>query len=150
MNKPNTEITQSIADWFHTAKPKPTNQNVVQQMAYHFEEVAEMCEAIKLPFEVINILKDTKQHLLQIADHQEHCDEFISYIDRVALIDALCDQQVTAIGVGTMLGFDMSNALVEVNESNYSKFENGKPVINQQGKIIKGKHYQKPQLEIFT
>ena len=64
-------------------------------------------------------------------------------------MDALCDQLVTICGVGYMLGFDMLGALAEVNRSNFSKFENGKPVFNEQGKIVKGKHYSKPDLKPF-
>lgn len=143
------DVPQSIANWFHILKPEPTNQNIIQQMAYHFEEVAEMCEAIKLPFEVINILKDTKQHLLMLADNPDQRDVFITGIDKVALLDALADQQVTANGVGTLLGFDMPSALIEVNESNYTKFEDAKAVIDKQGKITKGKHYRKPNLKPY-
>lgn len=139
----------AIAEWFHTAKPEPTNQNIIQQMAYHFEEVAEMCEALKLPFEVINILKDTKQHLLMLADNPDQCDTFIAGVDKVALLDALADQQVTAIGVGTLFGFNMKGALAEVNNSNWTKFINGKPIINEQGKITKGHHYREPNLTNF-
>lgn len=146
MNKPNTE-TQSIANWFHIAKPKPSNQNIIQQIAYHFEEVAEMCQAIKCYYEA-ELLEDLKDKLLSFDKRQ--CNEFIKHVNKLNLIDALCDQQITAIGVGTMFGFDMPNALIEVNESNYTKFENGKPVINEQGKITKGKQYRKPNLEPFT
>lgn len=48
-----------------------------------------------------------------------------------------------------MMGFDMVGALKEVNASNYSKFENGKPVFNEQGKIAKGKDYFKPNLTTY-
>lgn len=43
-------------------------------------------------------------------------------MDKKALLDALCDQIVTALGVGYMMGFDMEGALAEVNRSNYTKF----------------------------
>jgi hypothetical protein len=41
------------------------------------------------------------------------------------------------------------DGLAEVNDSNYSKFEYGKPVFNKQGKISKGKYYKPPQLDKF-
>lgn len=141
------DVQSSISNWFHIAKPKPTNQNIIQQIAYHFEEVAEMCEALNL-VDTAKKIKVIKQELLTYADTQD-CDYFVSQIDKVALLDALSDQQVTAIGVGTLLGFDTTNALIEVNESNYTKFEDGKAVINSQGKITKGKNYRKPRLENF-
>lgn len=141
-------LIQSIIQWFKLAKPKPTNQNVVQQIAYHFEEVAEMCEALQF-HNTAEEIKSIKQALLDYAENDD-CDYFVSQIDKVALLDALCDQQVTAIGVGILLGFDMENGLDEVNKSNYSKFENNKPVIDAQGKIIKGKYYRKPELTQFV
>ena len=70
--------------------------------------------------------------------------------DEVQLLDALCDQIVTAIGVGYMAGFDMAGALQEVIRSNASKFENGKPLFDENGKIRKGKDYTPPELAQFV
>ena len=49
-----------------------------------------------------------------------------------------------------MMGFDMVGALDEINKSNWSKFENGKPVFDENGKIKKGAEYFKPKLSKFT
>lgn len=138
----------AIAEWFHTAKPEPTNQNIIQQMAYHFEEVAEMCQAIHCDY-MAEQLKGLKAELLKVAQTKEESDNFISTVDKVALLDALADQQVTAIGVGTLFGFNMKGAFAEVNNSNWTKFINGKPIINEQGKITKGHHYREPNLTNF-
>lgn len=70
-------------------------------------------------------------------------------INQIELLDALCDQIVTAIGVAHMFGFDIQGALQEVANSNDSKFEDGKPVFNEHGKIAKGKNYFKPELAKF-
>ena len=48
-----------------------------------------------------------------------------------------------------MFGFDMQKALAEVVRSNFSKFENGKPVFDDNGKIKKGANYTPPQLQEF-
>lgn len=137
----------SIASWFNTAKPKPTNQNVVQQMAYHFEEVAEMCKAINC-HDMETALKKFKADLLAIASIPHKADEFVDKLNNVELLDALADQQVTAIGVGILLGYNMKGALDEVNRSNWTKFVNGKAIIDEHGKIMKGNH-QKPDLEPY-
>lgn len=144
----NNDTIKSILDWFALAKPNPTNQNALQQMAYHFEEVSEMCEAGK-HLDEVGVLKKLKADLLLTSSIPHKTDEYVSEIDKLALLDALCDQIVTALGVGYMLGFDMQGALTEVNRSNWSKFENGKPVIDGHGKIIEGKYYEKPKLERF-
>lgn len=151
------QTLQSIIDWFKIAKPNPTNQNIVQQMAYHFEEVAEMCDAIgayDMESELINL----KHDLLSVSRADEDyadADFFIQHMDKKALLDALCDQIVTALGVGYMMGFDMEGALAEVNRSNYTKFttdEQGNPIpfIDANGKIGKNPDtYRKPNLEPF-
>ena len=76
-----------------------------------------------------------------VADINEH--------EKQELLDALCDQIVTAVGVAHMLGMDIEGALNEVNNSNWSKFEDGEPVFNEQGKIAKGRDYFAPDLTRF-
>lgn len=144
----NNDTIKSILDWFATAKPNPTNQNILQQTAYHFEEVAEMVEA--LSGEPATVILEVKNKLLEASSTDEAIiAEYVQSLDKKALLDALCDQIVTALGVGYMLGFDMQGALAEVNRSNWSKFENYKPVFDENGKIVKGKYYEKPKLDKY-
>jgi predicted HAD superfamily Cof-like phosphohydrolase len=75
--------------------------------------------------------------------------EELSADARVELLDALCDQIVTAVGVAYMMGMDIEGALAEVNRSNWSKFEGGVPVFNEQGKIAKGVEYTPPELSDY-
>ena len=140
---------QSIIRWFETAKPEPTDKDQVSQMAYHAEEFAEMMDAIGRTDMRIKA-QDMRVKLLSVASHE--AKELISQIDDVALLDALCDQVVTAIGVGVLLGYDMAKAIKEVDRSNWTKFakdDNGRPVpyIRPDGKIGKNPEtYQEPQL----
>lgn len=151
------DTISSIIEWFKIAKPNPTNQNIIQQMAYHFEEVAEMCDVMGV-YDMESELINLKHDLLSVSRAEEgypDADFFIRTTDKKALLDALCDQIVTALGVGYMLGFDMEGALAEVNRSNYTKFttdEHGNPTsyINENGKIGKNPDtYRKPSLESF-
>lgn len=73
-------------------------------------------------------------------------DNNIVIKDSVELLDSLADQIVTATGVGTFLGMNVPGALSEVNRSNYSKFEDGEPVFNENKKVMKGKDYTPPDL----
>lgn len=136
-------IVESILDWFRVAKPNPTPKDVMVQIGCHFEEVSEMADAIndaKLSFEANGGAIFFKKTNSQYAEKE------IAGFNNLELLDALCDQIVTALGVGYMMGFDMVHALKEVNASNHSKFENGKPIFNEQGKIMKGEYYFKPNL----
>ena len=90
-------------------------------------------------------------HLHQLSNLMKENDKAIKVRDtnRVELLDALADQIVTATGVGVFLGMNVPGALDEVNRSNYSKFENGEPVFNENKKVMKGKDYTPPDLSKF-
>lgn len=139
---------KSILEWFIRAKPEPTVQNIIQQTAYHFEEVAEMCEALGNQ-KTADALIEYKEKLLSLTAAE--CELLWKRADKVALLDALCDQVVTATGVAQYAGMNFDGALTEVNKSNWSKFDDkGNPIINTDGKILKGPDYFKPELEHFV
>ena len=71
-------------------------------------------------------------------------------IDRVKLLDGLCDVIVTATTTAYAFGFDLIGAMNEVNRANYSKFVDGKPIYDENGKITKGPNYVRPNLEPYT
>ena len=75
----------------------------------------------------------------------------LTQIDRIVLLNALCDQIVTAVGTAHMLGMDIHGALAEVAASNDSKFgEDGHPIFNQEQKIVKGPNYRAPDLSRYA
>lgn len=138
-------MLDSIAQWFVEAVPHPTDKNRAVQLGCHVEEVSEMFTALAEP------------HLAEAL-----CDAAVFYktnkhavcpsdpVDRPELLDSLCDQIVTAIGVAHMFGLDIHGALAEVNRSNWSKFVDGKPVFDANGKIDKPPTYSKPDLSPFV
>lgn len=135
---------QSIIRWFEIAKPKPTQADINGQLSYHLEEFREMLQAMGAD----------SPHIEQLQ--KELKGTVHNWIESdVALLDALCDQIVTAIGVGVLLGYDMERAIDEVDTSNWTKFaldDKGNPVpyIRPDGKIGKNPEtYQEPQLEQF-
>ena len=137
-----------ITEWFKKAKPEPTVQNIIQQTAYHFEEVAEMCEALGNQ-KTADALIEYKEKLLSLTAAE--CELLWKRADKIALLDSLCDQVVTATGVAQYAGMNFDGALTEVNKSNWSKFDvNGNPIINTDGKILKGPDYFKPELTQFV
>lgn len=141
-----------IANWFKLAVPEPTEKNFQVQLGVHFEEVAELLEnpifndcpqavkALEALQELSRILKTSDTQVVAIPTEQE---------DRVAFLDAICDQIVTNVGVAVMANTSIVGALGEVSRSNWSKFENGKPVFLPTGKIGKGIHYSPPNLIPF-
>ena len=140
-------MIHSIKEWFKAAKPNPSTADVCLQIGCHYEEVSEMGAALK--DDVAYELAETA--LLYKMNHNWYIGvvEKFSADVRVELLDALCDQIVTAVGVAYMMGMDIEGALAEVNRSNWSKFEGGVPVFNEQGKIAKGAEYTPPELSDY-
>ena len=140
-------MIHSIKEWFKAAKPNPSTADVCAQIGCHYEEVSEM-SAVLYDY-VEDELVDTA--ILYKIKHSEYKGvvEKLSADARVELLDALCDQVVTAVGVAYMMGMDIEGALAEVNRSNWSKFEGGVPVFNEQGKIAKGVQYTPPELSDY-
>lgn len=137
---PATTPTASIRDWFTAAVPAPTADNVRVQAACVMEEVAELMDSIGLPCSTVE----------DIATHLKTGETDICSNHPVEILDALCDVIVTCVGLGYMLGYKVEQALVEVNRSNFTKFENGKPVFDGLGKVMKGKNYEAPDLRRFV
>ena len=142
----NNDIISQTKRWFEIAVPNPTSKNISTQIGCHLEEVAEMLNAITSN----NLERASQIDALRAAiDHVGNLlkkDNNIVIKDSVELLDSLADQIVTATGVGTFLGMNVPGALAEVNRSNYSKFEDGEPVFNENKKVMKGKDYTPPDL----
>lgn len=136
---------ESIKKWFEQAIPNPTIETACVQIGCAFEETSELARTIgdneaMFTLEVSsNFYKGKNSYAM--AD--------IESADRVQLLDDLVDEIVTRIGIAHNLRMDIIGALAEVNRSNYSKFEEGKPVFDANGKITKGKNYTPPDLSKF-
>lgn len=130
--------------WFKRAVPQPTPKNQAVQLGVHYEEVAEMALAMQ-----DHALAD--QLTQWAASYKKHGASMLEEVqDRKELLDSLCDQIVTAVGLAHMYGLDINGALQEVNRSNWSKFVDGEPVFDDNGKIKKGPNYSPPELDKFV
>ena len=70
--------------------------------------------------------------------------------DLLEVADALTDILYVTYGAGHAFGIDLDQCFDEVQNSNMSKLdENGKPIYNEVGKIMKGPKYFKPNLNKF-
>ena len=135
-------------EWHQQAVPNPTEKNKCIAVGVHYEEVSEMMEALVDDHDAMEVERLAELYKTCDESHLHHI-ETMGEVDKIALLDALADQIVTVTGVANAFGFDIIGALAEVNRSNFSKFENDKPVFDKNGKITKGKHYSKPDLKAF-
>lgn len=140
-------MIHSIKEWFKAAKPNPSTEDVCVQIGCHYEEVFEMSATLNDDVEYA-LAATALAYKMKRSGYLGAVEE-LSADERVDLLDALCDQVVTAVGVAYMMGMDIEGALAEVNRSNWSKFEGGVPVFNAQGKIAKGVEYTPPELSDY-
>lgn len=139
---------KEILKWFKKAVPEPTVKTTAIQTAVCWEETAERADAMG-ECELYNSLHELSEKIKSDSLEMQIHFEYMSKEQRVELLDSMCDEIVTRIGEAYMAGFDIVGALDEVNRSNWSKFENGKPVFDENGKIKKGESYFKPDLSKF-
>lgn len=81
---------------------------------------------------------------------EEFIDELIPAMEEenmVEIADALADILYVVYGTAIAYGIPIDEVFDEVHSSNLSKFENGSPVRREDGKILKGKNYFKPDIE---
>uniref|UniRef100_A0AAU6VZT4 MazG-like nucleotide pyrophosphohydrolase n=1 Tax=Pseudomonas phage Arace01 TaxID=3138526 RepID=A0AAU6VZT4_9VIRU len=137
--------------WFQKARPNPTVQDFSTQLGVHFEEVREMTLALKAnTIEAQTALNHAEYALRVMSNLLKTNPEAIGVNDPLEMLDGLCDQVVTATGVAHTLGYDFFGAMTEVNASNFSKFdEEGKPIFNENKKVMKGANYFKAELTPF-
>ena len=66
------------------------------------------------------------------------------------IADALTDILYVTYGAGHAYGIDLDKCFSEVQRSNMSKLgEDGKPIYNKKGKVMKGPQYFEPNLKQF-
>jgi len=71
--------------------------------------------------------------------------------DLLEVADALTDILYVTYGAGHAFGINLDKCFEEVQNSNMSKLdENGKPIYNESGKVMKGPKYFKPNLTKFV
>ena len=79
---------------------------------------------------------------LKIAIHDKDIKE---------VADALTDILYVTYGAGHSFGIDLDKCFQEVQNSNMSKLgADGKPIYNENGKVMKGPNYFKPNLNKFV
>jgi len=85
-----------------------------------------------------------------IKEELEELKEAIDNKDLLEVADALTDILYVTYGAGHALGIDLDKCFEEVQKSNMSKLdEDGKPIYNESGKVMKGPRYFKPDLTKF-
>ena len=85
-----------------------------------------------------------------IKEELEELTEAMNNKDLLEVADALTDILYVTYGAGHAFGINLDKCFEEVQNSNMSKLDdNGKPIYNEHGKVMKGPNYFKPDLTKF-
>ena len=86
-----------------------------------------------------------------ISEELSELKEAINNKDIKEVADALTDILYVTYGAGHAFGINLDKCFEEVQNSNMSKLgEDGKPIYNDKGKVMKGPNYFKPNLNKFV
>ena len=95
--------------------------------------------------------KINKLRLDLIKEELTELTEAMNNKDLLEVADALTDILYVTYGAGHAFGIDLDKCFDEVQNSNMSKLnEDGKPIYNEHGKVMKGPNYFKPDLSKFV
>ena len=95
--------------------------------------------------------KINKLRLDLIKEELSELTDAMNNKDLLEVADALTDILYVTYGAGHAFGIDLDKCFDEVQNSNMSKLDkNGKPIYNENGKVMKGPNYFKPDLSKFV
>ena len=95
--------------------------------------------------------KINKLRIDLIKEELDELSEAMENKDLLEVADALTDILYVTYGAGHAFGIDLDKCFDEVQNSNMSKLdEDGKPIYNESGKVMKGPNYFKPDLSKFV
>ena len=119
----------------------------------NFEKVGKFMKTFGQEVKTKPGLSNDKINKLRIDLIEEELIEFKESIknnDLKEAVDALTDILYVTYGAGHAFGVNLDECFDEVQRSNMSKLgEDGKPIYNQAGKVMKGPNYFAPDLSKF-
>ena len=119
----------------------------------NFEKVGVFMKTFNQDVKVSSSLGTDKINSLRISLINEELEELkqaISEKNLTEVADALTDILYVTYGAGHAFGINLDKCFAEVQSSNMSKLdEDGKPIYNEKGKVMKGPNYFKPDLNKF-
>ena len=119
----------------------------------NFNDVKTFMETYGQEVKTKSEFPDKKIVKLRLDLIKEELDELTNAIknnDIVEVADALTDILYVTYGAGHSFGINLNKCFEEVQRSNMSKLdEDGKPIFNENGKVMKGPNYFKPNLKKF-
>ena len=119
----------------------------------NFEKVGVFMKTFGQEIKTKPSLSSDKINTLRVNLIEEELKELKYAIENKDLketIDALTDILYVTYGAGHAFGVNLDKCFEEVQKSNMSKLgEDGRPIYNENGKVMKGPKYFKPNISKF-
>ena len=135
--------------WIEKCLPNPMDKDFHTQFGVFCEEVHEtLTELSVTDTETLILVANAEKAMHQLAVHLKgHSGRIIVHeASRQDFLDGLCDVVVTAVTSSHAQGLNIVDAMCEVNRANFSKFVDGNPIFDANGKVAKGPNYVKADL----
>lgn len=126
-----------------------TSEAVMEELAYLAEELENLARFAH-DAAADNGGDNTLMRCQLMIEELGECVRAMYERDMVAVLDALCDMRYVADGTALSLGLGpvFLAAFREVHASNMTKLgDDGKPIKNEAGRVVKGPRYRRPNLE---
>lgn len=138
------EFHETFNHPINTAPCTPDAKIVKLRLALILEEFTELADAcVGDTIGGQNLLKPLAEAMEAVKALQEADLK----VDVVEVADALTDINYVTYGAGHCFGVDLDACMQEVQRANMSKLgEDGKPIYNAQGKVMKGPNYTPPDI----
>ena len=134
-----SQKTGDVDDWYEVARVAFNRQQ-------YQDSIAATANALKINSE--HEKSRTLRVRSLINEELEELKQAISEKNLIEVADALTDILVVTYGAGAAFGIDLDKCFNEVHRSNMSKLsEEGKPIYNEFGKVMKGPNYSPPDLK---
>lgn len=92
----------------------------------------------------VELLNAAREQIAQAKDYE------FKDVDLVEVADALGDLDYITSGAALTFGIPLPEVVAEIHRSNMSKLgEDGLPIYDDEGKVVKGPNYEPPQLELL-
>ena len=153
MTHPYTDPLLDTLSWIKKCKPAPTTADFHTQFGVFCEEVGETLKEVSATNQTTALLIiEAKEAMERLGTHLKGNDHVVvvKQEHRKDFLDGLCDVVVTAVTSAHTQTMDIVGAANEVNRANFSKFVNGNPIFDANGKVAKGPDYEKADLTSFV
>lgn len=154
-----SQSTYDLVQEFHEAFGHPVRKEPVVppvgeikfRARFILEETVELIQALGGD-------KTTNRHLARAIDLLERARDQIAMapdyefnaVDLIGVADALGDLDYIINGAALTFGMPQPEVVIEIHSSNMTKLSpDGKPIYNEEGKVVKGPNYRAPDLKMI-